>query len=158
MDPELLDRLRRGFPLRMDARGAFWFEGDPLDHPGVVAYFRRHLDADDAGDPIVCVDGKYVYVQVEDTPLRATRVIERDGAPHLILDDERIVPLDPETLVEQRDRGLRCTAPSAGSGRPLAVRLGNTAAMDLDRWISWPDEAARPQIVLDELRRVIPEL
>lgn len=159
MDPELLDRLRRGFPLRMDARGAFWFEGDALEHPGVVAYFRSHLDADEAGDTIILVDGKYVYCHCDDTPLRALRVIDKDGRPQLVLDDGRVVPLDPERLEEQRDRGLRCAAPSQGSGRALAVRLSNTAAMDLDPWIEWPDgEKARPQIVIDERRRTIAEV
>ena len=159
MDPALLDRLRRGFPLRMDARGAFWFEGDPLDHPGIVAYFRRHLDADEAGDPIVSVDGKYVYLKCDDLPLRVTRVVARDDAPSLVLDDGRELPLDASSLAEERDAGLRCSVPAAESGRPLAARFGNTAAMDLERWIEWGDDDAsgRPSIAVAGRRYEIPE-
>ena len=149
LDPEVLDRLRRGFPLRMDARGAFWFEEDPLDHPGVVAYFRRHLDADEAGDPIILVDGKYVYVRCDDTPLRVTRITARDDAPQLLLDDGRMVPLDPASLVEEAERGMVCKVPAAESGRPLRARFGNAALMDLDRWVTWHDD--RPFVVVGDV-------
>ncbi|MFV8754148.1 hypothetical protein ACNOYE_26695 [Nannocystaceae bacterium ST9] len=160
LDPETLDKLRRGFPLRMDRQGNFTFEADPLSHPGVVALFRRGLDANEAGEIELHVAEQWTYLNVDDLPLRALRVdVPREGEsmPMLLLDDGRRVPLDPDTLWEEPEVGLRCTAPSQRSGRPLGVRLGNTAAMDLSKWMVWDDEFGRPQLEVDGRRWAIRE-
>lgn len=160
LDPELLDRLRRGFPLRMDRLGNFSFEGDPLTHPGIVRLFRSHLDATQSGEVTIELEGKWVYVQLDDLPLRALRIDrpgESEHGPQLLLDDGRRVPLDPNTLREEAGAGLRCTVPSQGSGRPLGVRLSNTAAIDLSGWFVWDDGEERPRLEIANRRFSIPE-
>lgn len=156
LDPETLDRLRRGFPLEMDAMGRFFYEGDALDHPRVVRYFRHHLDVTEAGEPIVLVDGKWVHIQVADCPLRVLAVVDRQGIPHVVLDDLRALPLGLEGLLEREDAGLRCEVPARQSGRPLRACFTNPAQMQLMAWIDFPDEAERPTITVGEQSRVIP--
>ena len=88
LDPETLEKLRRGFPLHMDRQGQFSFEGDPITHPGVVRLFRASLDATEAGEVSLGIEGKWVYLKLDDLPLRALRVdAPRDGerGPQLIL-------------------------------------------------------------------------
>src|SRR5262245_3669402 len=51
LDPDTLERLRRQIPLRLDRRGQFFFEDDPVSHPGVRALFLRGLDCTPAGEP-----------------------------------------------------------------------------------------------------------
>lgn len=159
LGPETLEKLRRGFPLHMDRQGNFSFEGDPITHPGIVKLFRAGLDVTETGEVTVGVDGKWVYLKLDDLPLRALRV-ERPGGeesgPQLLLDDGRRVPLEPATLWEEPDAGLRCTVPARGSGRPLGVRLGNTAAVDLTAWMVWEHEDARPQLQIGDQRWPIP--
>lgn len=152
IDPETLERLRRGFPLRMDRMGNFFLGDDPITHAGVVAAFRRGLDLADGGEPIVRVGEQWTYVTVADCVLRVVRVVAgEDGLPQLVLDDGRTVPLDPASLWEEPGRGLRCTVPSAAGQRPLTARFGNTAQMDLDRWIAWPEGTnARPSLRLSD--------
>lgn len=160
LDPQTLEKLRRGFPLHMNRRGEFSFEGDPITHPGIVRLFRANLDATEEGEVTVGVEGKWVYLKLADLPLRALRVDRpHDGetGPQLLLDDGRRLPLDPETLWEQPEAGLRCTVPARGSGRPLAVRLSNAAAVDLSSWVTWTDADARPQLVIGDRRYPIPE-
>lgn len=161
LDPETLEKLRRGFPLRMDRKGDFFLADDPITHPGVVAAFRRGLDLADSGEPIVRFGEQWTYLSVADCVLRVLRVIaDEGGAPRLVLDDGRTVSLEPESLWEEPGRGLRCTAPSVANGRPLSTRFGNTAQMDLDRWIAWPDGVdARPYLRLpdDERGQPIPD-
>lgn len=161
LSPEALDKLRRGFPLHMDRQGQFVFEGDPLTHPGVVRLFRNLLDVADDGAITLGLEGKWVYLKLDDLPLRALRVDEpRDGECQLqlLLDDGRRVALEPETLWEEPDRGLRCTVPSQPSGRAIPVRLSNTAAVDLSRWIVWDaDDEARPVLELDGGRWTVPD-
>ena len=163
LDPETLEKLRRGFPLHMDRQGQFSFEGDPITHPGVVRLFRASLDATEAGEVSLGIEGKWVYLKLDDLPLRALRVdAPRDGerGPQLILDDARRLALDPATLWEEPGAGLRCAVPSRASGRPLGVRLSNTAAIDLSRWFVWDDgdddDGARPQLELADRRWSIP--
>jgi hypothetical protein len=159
LDPELLDRLRRGFPLHMDRLGNFSFEGDPLTHPGIIRLFRTHLDVDESGDVTIELEGKWVYLKLDDLPLRALRIDRPTGdgrAPQLLLDDGRRVPLDPTTLREEPGSGLRCTVPASASGRPLGVRLSNTAAIDLASWFQWDEGDERPHVEIDGQRFEIP--
>lgn len=142
LDPETLERLRRGIPLRLDRTGQFFLGDEPVTHPRVRAAFLAGLDQSDAGEPTVKVGNQWCYLTVDDTPLRATGVLPGpDGALTLRLDDGRSVPLDP-TSVRLDAIGLRCTAPSQPTSRPIAVRLGNTAAMDLSAFIEGEDQTA----------------
>lgn len=135
LDPETLERLRRGLPLRLDRTGQFHLGDDPITHPRIRATFLAGLDLSDTGEPTLHLREQWCYLTVDDCPLRATAVLRgQNGAPQLRLDDGRTVPLDPASVVEDSE-GLRATAPSQPSGRPLPVRLGNTAAMDLSAWL-----------------------
>ncbi|HVH99329.1 MAG TPA: hypothetical protein VM869_11475, partial [Enhygromyxa sp.] len=96
--PEMLEKLRRGFPLHMDRQGNFFFEGDALTHPSIVRLFRNNLDATENGEVTVGVDGKWVYLKLDDLPLRALRIDKPRGeevVPALLLDDGRRVALNP---------------------------------------------------------------
>lgn len=139
LDPALLDRIRRGFPLRMDALGRLLFEEDEITHPGVIRLFRRGIDLSDKGELIVRVESQWTFLNASDCPLRVIRV---DGdhtqgeLPRLHLDDTRVLELDPHSLVEDEGRGLRCTVPSQGRARPLHARFSNRAALELSEWLN----------------------
>jgi hypothetical protein len=141
----------------MDGLGRLFFEGDEISHPRVLAFLRRCLDVSDSGEVIVRIEQQWAYLRVGDLPLRANRIVPVDGAPQLVLDDGRSLPLDPSTLWEEPERGLRCTAPSYSSKRPLGVRFTNSAQMDLDRWIEWVDGVDRPFLIVGEQRTQIPD-
>ncbi|MBK7829878.1 hypothetical protein [Nannocystis sp.] len=139
LDRETLERLRRGLPLRLDRSGQFHLGDDPISHPRIRAAFLAGLDEADSGEPTLHLGEQWCYLTVDDCPLRATAVLRApDDTPQLRLDDGRTLPLDPSTVVED-PTGLRATAPARRSGRPLRVRLSNTAAMDLSAWLE--DEA-----------------
>ncbi len=170
IDAETLERLRRGIPLKMDARGEFTLGEEPVTHPRVIEVFRRGLDITAAGEHQLHVGNQWCYLTIDDCPLRATAVLaSRRGARplDLRLDDGRRVPLELESVWEEPNRGLRCSVPAIRSGRPLAVRFTNTAQMDLAEWLVWDEDAdevdddsdgdsdgvARPQLDLRELGR-----
>ncbi|HEY8375014.1 MAG TPA: hypothetical protein VIK91_00940, partial [Nannocystis sp.] len=144
LDPETLERLRRQIPLRLDRRGQFFFEGDPVTHLGVRSLFLRGLDLTENGEPCLRVGEMWCYLTVEDCLLRCTGVhADAHGNPVLHLDDGRELALDPATLWEEPGHGLRCTVPSQISGRPLSVRFTNTALAELAPWLDGEPPALR---------------
>lgn len=143
IDPEMLERLRRGVPLVLGRTGRFRFDGLDVTHARVESALRAGLDVTQQGEAIVHLGEQWCYLEVEDCPLRATAVREESQGLQLRLDDGRTLPLQVDTLWEEPDQGLRATVPAAKSGRPLAVRFTNPAAMQLSEWIEFePDDTA----------------
>lgn len=159
IDAETLERMRRGVPLRLSAGGAWWFGDEPVTHAGLARTLLQGIDVSDGGEPIVRLGQQFCYVTIDDTPLRVVAVhADAASTVWLHLDDERQVALDPTTLVEDREHGLRCTVPSMGLGRPLTARFGNRAQSELTQWIAWRDGAARPTFAVGERTFEIPEV
>lgn len=153
IDPETLERLRRGVPLRLTARGEFRFDDGPITHARVRDALRAGLDVSDSGEPIVRLGPQWCYLTVDDLVLRVTGVVARDGAPWLRLDDGRELALDPDTLWEEPGAGLRCTVPSQATGRPLPARFSNTAQIDLAAWMDL--DAEPPVLAIGDRRWAI---
>ena len=143
LDPEFLERIRRGFPLELDARGRLLHEGDEITHPGVLEVFRRGFELNDEGEPIIQVGEQWTYLNPRDCVFRVVGVRGSVPArPELELDDGRRVELDLESLVDQGDAGLRCSVPSRGLGRPMSARFTNRAAVQLSAWIDLADDGS----------------
>jgi len=134
LDPEILDRLRRGIPLRMDRMGGFWLGDEPVTHPRVIAAFRQGLDISESGESTLHVGNQWCYIKIDDCPLRVQSVHhEPTTGLSLRLDDGRTLPLDLDSLREQA--GLRAQVPAQRSGRLLGARFTNRAQMDLAPWL-----------------------
>ena len=146
IDPEMLEKLRRGVPLCMARTGELRFDGEPVTHPRVRTALREGIDVTDEGEAIVRLGPQWCYLRVDDLPLRIV-AITRDGATlHAQLDDGRTVALDPDTLWEELDVGLRAKVPSRHGPRSIPARLSNHAAVQLSAWLD--PEADDPVLVL----------
>jgi len=153
LDPALLERLRRGLPLRLDRSGGFWLAEDPITHPRVVALFRDGLDISPSGEPQLYIADQWCYLSIDDASFRALAVSlaptdAPTDAPTLLLhlDDGRRLPLDPATLWEQPERGLCAAVPARRSGRLLRARFTNSALLELCRWIDLDAEPPRLEL------------
>lgn len=136
IDPELLEKLRRGVPLRMTRSGALLFDDEPVTHPRLQQALRDGLDLSDNGEPIVRLGPQWCYLTIEDTPLRVTGAsVEPTEATaaglSLRLDDGRTVGISPTELWDEPDAGLVARVPSRSTGRGLRARFTNNAQMDL---------------------------
>jgi hypothetical protein len=138
IDPEMLDRLRRGVPLVLAPTGRFRFDGEDVTHSRVESALRAGLDVTEAGEFIVYLGDQWCYLTVEDCPLRVTAVWESGDALVIRLDDGREVSLGP--VHEQPDAGLWTRVPAARSGRPVPARFTNAASVELSAWIRFEDE------------------
>ncbi len=157
IDSDMLERLRRGVPLVLGRTGCFRFDGVEVTHSRVASALRAGLDVTPEGEHIVHLGAQWCYLEVEDCPLHATSVSEDGEGLQIRLDDGRTVPLAVETLWEQPEQGLRATVPAAKSGRPLAVRFTNPAAVQLSAWIELGPEDETPVLTFGTVRQRIPD-
>jgi uncharacterized protein len=158
IDPELLERLRRGVPLRLSAGGTWWFGDEMVTHPGVARALTAGVDLSDGGEPIVALGPQWCYVTIDDTPLFVDAVLRGAGDDELMvrLDDGRVLPLDPTSLREDPRQGLSCAVPSRGKGLPLRARFTNQAQLDLLPWLAWDEKSDRALLQLGVRRIAIP--
>lgn len=97
-DPAQLERLREQSGLSLDMDGRFFHEGVAVEHPRVLAAFRRGLGRAPDGRPTVTFGPAWAYLQVEDTLYQARRALceaagEALAACTLRLDDGTEEPL-----------------------------------------------------------------
>lgn len=98
MDPEVLQWLREHSGLRLDRDGRFWHQDAPVEHPKVIALFRRGLDRAEDGRPILRVGTQWCFLEVEDVLFRVrSAACREDGdrlsACELRLDDDSVEAL-----------------------------------------------------------------
>ncbi len=102
LDPELLERLRRGVPLRMHRTGELRLGGEPITHPRVEQALREGLDLSDGGEPIVRLGAQWCYLTIDDCPLRATAVTRDDHTLTVRLDDGEVLEVELECRPGER--------------------------------------------------------
>jgi hypothetical protein len=146
LDPEIVERLRRS-GIRIDREGEFQHEGAPVTHEGLRRALFRWLDRLPDGRTILRLDAeRFVYVDVDDTPLvvRAARV--SGDVVFIALSDGAEEPLDPTTLTIDEHGVMRCWV----RNRRLEARIANSAAAVLADLIDdGPDLIdGRPALIL----------
>jgi hypothetical protein len=88
-----------GKTIRIDGEGLWFFDDRRIDHPSVLALLRASLRPDGRGGWEVHSAIETRPVEVEDTPLFVTGILETEkGRYSLILDDGSVEPLAPATL------------------------------------------------------------
>jgi hypothetical protein len=135
IDPELLERLRRGVPLTMSRTGELRFDGEGIAHARVHEALRHGIDVTEDGEPIVRLGPQWCYLRDDDLPLRIVGVERSGDALRAALDDGRAVPLDPATIWEEPDAGLRAEVPSRHGPRRIPARFSNRAQVELSAWM-----------------------
>lgn len=149
--------LTRETTIRRDARGRWFHDGEPLEHPGLVRAFDSWVELAEDGRFCLKNEINWAYVTIEGAPLfvRAARVAA-DGI-WLRLSDEREERLDPATLREGPDGALYAQV----RGGTMAARFDPSAASALEGvlgedaagvYVDAGDARVRPPVVDDPLR------
>jgi hypothetical protein len=126
---ELLERLRQS-GIVIDREGRFVHEGAPIAHEGLRRALFRWLDRlppPDGRHVLRLDERRFVYVDVEDTPLVARGLRWEGERAQLALSDGSEEPLDPDALTVDGAGVLRC----AVRGGRLEARLATSAAAEL---------------------------
>ena len=92
--------------ISIDGQGQWWYEGNKIVHPEILALFKSSLTIDEsAGELFIDYKGKRAPVKVEKTPFFIHGIVAEKGADGelakivLELDDGTREILDPESLV-----------------------------------------------------------
>jgi hypothetical protein len=82
-----LEKFRQS-GIRIDRDGRFWHEGGEIEHPRMLATFRRWLDRLPDQRYVLRLDtDRYVYVDVDDAPLVASSLRWDGDRAYLMLPD-----------------------------------------------------------------------
>ena len=133
MDPSaLLQGRTRETAIRRDARGRWWNDGDPVDHPNLRTSFDSWIDVAEDGRYCLSNDINWAYFTLEGPPYFVRSVREEGGGLVLTLSGDREERLDPSTLRQTaagtlycRVREGRCVAVfDAHAASQLAAKVG----------------------------------
>lgn len=122
-----IERLRQS-GIRIDREGELWHEGAVFAHHGLRQALFRWLDRLPDGRYVFRLDEKrFVYVDVDDTPLVVRALRWQGDDAYLALSDGNEERLDAATLTVDSAGVLRCQV----RGGRLEARLSNSAAAAL---------------------------
>jgi hypothetical protein len=101
--------------IRIDKDGVWYYKGAEMFRKEIVNFFYQNLKRDESGQYLIELENDRCYLDVEDTPFVIRSVhralSEKDGKAtlYLLLSDETVEPLNPETLRIGNDNVLYCT-------------------------------------------------
>jgi len=102
--------------IRIDKNGVWYYKGAEMFRREIVNFFYQNLRQDESGRYLIELPNDRCYLEVEDAPFvvksvhRTVSETDYRAAIHLLLSDDTVEPLDPETLRIGNDNVL--TAPS----------------------------------------------
>lgn len=137
-DPnKLLGGLTRETQIYRDARGRWFNEGQPLEHPNLVRSFEGWVDRAEDGRYCVSNDINWAYIQLDGPAyfVRAVR-IGPQGRITLHLSGDREEVLDASTLRQDENGVLYC---DVREGR-VPARFDAHAMMQLEECLRQDDE------------------
>lgn len=128
MDPNafLKGRTRETTIVR-DARGRWFFEGQPLTHPNLVKSFDSWVGRAEDGRYCLSNDINWAYITLEGPPHFVRAVEVTPAGVRLQLSNGKAETLRPASLRQDRDGALYCDV----GAEPLTARFDSTAAVGL---------------------------
>lgn len=110
--PGLPFDFRRRIDLRLDAEGRWFHDGEPFEHPGLIALFNRGIDVlESTGEPILRVGAQWCYIRCDDVPFIVRTLRPAGDHFELALNTEALISVAPDAF-------------RAGPGGRVYVELG----------------------------------
>ena len=101
--------------IRIDKDGVWYYKGAEMFRREIVNFFYQNLRQDESGRYLIELPNDRCYLEVEDAPFvvksvhRTVSETDYRAAIHLLLSDDTVEPLDPETLRIGNDNVLYCS-------------------------------------------------
>jgi hypothetical protein len=160
MEPAgLLKGLSRETTIRRDARGRWFHDGSPLEHPGLIRAFDSWIDRAEDGRYCLRNEINWAYITLEGPPFFVRSLtVEASGDVDLFVSDGRRYRLDPSTLRQGSDGALYCDVRddvmTAQFDRHAMMQLADFLREDGGGvYLQLGDRAVRPPVVADPLQQ-----
>ena len=101
--------------IRIDKDGVWYYRGAEMFRREIVNFFYQNLRRDESGRYLIELPNDRCYLEVEDAPFvvksvqRSVSKTDSRLAIYLLLSDDTLEPLDPETLRIGKENVLYCT-------------------------------------------------
>lgn len=101
--------------IKIDKEGIWYYNGNEIVRKEIVNFFYQNLKKDGAGRYIIELENDCCYLDVEDTPFvvkavyRSVTESSNEECINLLLSDQSIVKLDPNTLNVGIENVLYCS-------------------------------------------------
>ncbi len=103
--------------IKLDRRGRWWHDGEPIEHPKIIEAFNTGLAPTDDGRFKLTFGNDWCFVQVEDAAYQVTALDPtEDGQLSVRLSDRTAERLEPATLALDDEGALVCRV-KAGRAR-----------------------------------------
>jgi len=101
--------------IRIDKDGVWYYKGNEIFRDEILRYFYQNLKQDEAGRYLIELEHDCCYLEVEDTPFivravyRCTARADNEEYINLLLSDQSIEKLNPDSLWAGKDNVLYCS-------------------------------------------------
>ena len=101
--------------IRIDKDGVWYYKGNEIFRDEILRYFYQNLRQDEAGRYLIELEHDCCYLEVEDTPFivravyRCTARADDEECINLLLSDQSIEKLNPDSLWAGKDNVLYCS-------------------------------------------------
>ena len=129
MEPQsFLEGRTRETTIARDAQGRWYQDGQALEHPNLTRAFDRWIERAEDGRYCLKNDINWAYVSIEGPPFFVRAVRTEGDRALLLLSNDKLEPLRPETLRQGPDGALYA---DVGDGSMVA-RFDRHAASQLE--------------------------
>ena len=109
MEPsQFLKGRTRETKITRDARGRWFNDGDPIDHPNLVRSFDAWIDRAEDGRFCLSNDINWAYIAIEGPPYFVRDIALQQDSVTLFLSGDRSETLDPGTIAQGPAGALWC--------------------------------------------------
>jgi len=128
--------LSRETTIRRTEEGAWFHDGEPVEHPGVKKAFDTWVDRAEDGRYILKNEVNWAYVEIKGAPVFVVGARADGSQVDLQLSDRRAEALDFDSLRQDEEGFLYC---SVRDGK-LTAKFTRDALFDLeDLWVEEDD-------------------
>ena len=125
--------------IKIDKEGIWYYRDEEIIRKEIICYFYQNLKKDELGRYIIELEGDCCYLEVEDTPFVIKAVYGPDSQSsdeeciHILLSDQSIEKLDPDTLRVGKDNVLYCSI----KGNTFTARFSRASYYQIANFIKY---------------------
>jgi len=138
--------------IAIDKEGAWYYRGKEIIRKDIICYFYQNLKKDEFGRYIIELQDDCCYLEVEDTPFvikavyRFDSISSNEECIYLLLSDQSLEKLDPNTLYVGKDNVLYCSI----KDKEFIARFSRAGYYQIAKFIEYDADNDEYLVLLNE--------